>query len=1002
MSASLISFPTSESAPGIPSPPIVTHYLPFRRISLPTVPGPPQCTSNISSHVPTQHRTRTKRVHRHRRPSADDARDARRDKIITEFYETEKSYFNGLDLVYNHFLTPILASLSTPNPLLTRQELTTLFSNFIDIWNFHRTFVAALTEHLQFKSTPLSAVLLLYFPYLSLYTPFITSFPASLTFLTSLSSIGASPNPHFTAFLRTQESHPCCAHLRLSDYLLTPVQRCPRYLLLLKDILQAMDPTSTEHEALQQALGLVEKITTSLNTSLMTHTQTLTLLNLQRNTYNLPSSLSPLVAPGRDLLKRGTLTCQGSSSSVTYEFFLMTDHLIWLSRDEVNNGPGLLKSRSSPCGQNGRRLYAGHIDLVDVEVVMTIVHNDVTPRLDILSPRGSFALYAPAVSATKEQRLSQEREILEAWLTSLRAARATRLTTLARLNPDSTLSSSGSNVHIRQALRAFAHECSEPWGSPLEFERMASPQHSSDASGSFAEEPRGDLFTQAAPQSSQTYARRAHIDNFLPPVWTPDAKANKCMRCGRPFGFVLDLKLGDMFGWRSTTVSFGDDSNAKTERGKERGRGAWRRKHHCRICGRVVCAACSGKTFYMSCVDANPSAVKEKPKPARACTECYDTTFPFLPGPAVPEPGPNVKHKVRNSIGGSRARPSTAAVTASNTGAIENERGTGGGDDPDTFIGAHGLDSTMRAIPPWLSLPTRRSLDVSEALMAMDSGSCAEQHRRSIRVNGTSMNGHENEAGGDDDIDVGAGAYPREDNHSGGSPKVQRSTARSDSIPNTSSPSSSTLVRAHKCVHTHEPVETWTCEPICLCTDPQQFKRVRDRLPASTRPIRIRLSARPRSYHDILDDFAMHGSEGPGVDMGPGVGTGSSLGFSDGGESDNSSNAGGRPTIANGSMNTSGTPRPRPRPKTSTTEEDAEWRRKRFSLPAVALQTNPVFAHAIGGYRNASAEVEDSDRDVRNWKDMDISEGGLLARRRDSSAMGMLNDVLKGASTLKV
>ncbi|KAI6117150.1 Dbl homology domain-containing protein, partial [Pisolithus croceorrhizus] len=560
----LISFPTSESAPA-PSPPVVAQYLPFRRISLPAVPGPPQRTSIISSHIPPQYQTKIKRVHRRRRTSADDARDARRDKIIAEFYDTERSYFNGLDLVYDHFLTPVLASLSTPNPLLTRQELSTLFSNFIDIWNFHRTLAAALAEHLQSKSTPFSAILLAHFPYLSLYTPFITSFPASLTLLMSLSSIDTSPNPHFTTFLRTQESHPRCAHLRLSDYLLTPVQRCPRYLLLLKDILQATDPTSTEYEALRRALGLVEKITASLNTSLMTHAQTLTLLDLQRNTHNLPSSLSPLVAPGRDLLKRGTLTCQRSSSSVAYEFILLSDYLIWLSRDQTTGGPRLLESQSKPRSENERWLYAGHVDLVDMEVVMTIVHNGVTPRLDILSPQGSFALYAPA-----------EQEILETWLTSLRAARATRLTALARVNPDSTLSASGSNIHIRQALRAFAYECADPYESPLTFGR--------------------DQFPQTTPKNGQTQARRAHIDNFLPPVWTPDAKANKCMQCGRPFGF-----------------------------------GAWRRKHHCRICGRVVCAACSGKTFYISRVDANSLPMKEKPKPARACTKCYDTTFPLLP-----------------------------------------------------------------------------------------------------------------------------------------------------------------------------------------------------------------------------------------------------------------------------------------------------------------------------------------------------------------------------------
>jgi hypothetical protein len=48
------------------------------------------------------------------------------------------------------------------------------------------------------------------------------------------------------------------------------------------------------------------------------------------------------------------------------------------------------------------------------------------------------------------------------------------------------------------------------------------------------------------------------IEAYHAPVWVPDSKAEKCMRCGDGFGI-------------------------------------WRRKHHCRLCGGVVCWACSTK-----------------------------------------------------------------------------------------------------------------------------------------------------------------------------------------------------------------------------------------------------------------------------------------------------------------------------------------------------------------------------------------------------------------------
>jgi FYVE zinc finger len=48
------------------------------------------------------------------------------------------------------------------------------------------------------------------------------------------------------------------------------------------------------------------------------------------------------------------------------------------------------------------------------------------------------------------------------------------------------------------------------------------------------------------------------IENYSAPVWVPDSKVDKCMKCSTPFTL-------------------------------------WRRRHHCRLCGHVVCWRCSSK-----------------------------------------------------------------------------------------------------------------------------------------------------------------------------------------------------------------------------------------------------------------------------------------------------------------------------------------------------------------------------------------------------------------------
>lgn len=72
------------------------------------------------------------------------------------------------------------------------------------------------------------------------------------------------------------------------------------------------------------------------------------------------------------------------------------------------------------------------------------------------------------------------------------------------------------------------------------------------------------------------------LDDYVAPVWVPDSMARRCAQCGGAFG-------------------------------------VWRWRHHCRICGCVVCAACSTHRFAIPHVLGDGAA--------RACDACFETTF---------------------------------------------------------------------------------------------------------------------------------------------------------------------------------------------------------------------------------------------------------------------------------------------------------------------------------------------------------------------------------------
>ncbi|KAJ2966201.1 hypothetical protein NUW54_g13877 [Trametes sanguinea] len=197
-------------------------------------------------------------------------------------------------------------------------------------------------------------------------------------------------------------------------------------------MIECTDPDDPEYTSLTAVHTLVSKITMSLNTSLHTHAQTLSLLALQRNTVNLPFQL---ITPGRTFLKRASLLQLEGSAPKEREFLLFSDCLIWLASADGDifsdkwarsplravaapaaaweaasagaswtvRGAGRLrfsgspkkKARQASSGVDDRWIYKGHVELVDLEVVVSVPALNTPERgFELLSPHQSFAVYA--------------------------------------------------------------------------------------------------------------------------------------------------------------------------------------------------------------------------------------------------------------------------------------------------------------------------------------------------------------------------------------------------------------------------------------------------------------------------------------------------------------------------------------------------------------------------------------------------------------------------------
>jgi hypothetical protein len=112
--------------------------------------------------------------------------------------------------------------------------------------------------------------------------------------------------------------------------------------------------------------------------------------------------------------------------------------------------------------------------------------------------------------------------------------------------------------HQQQQLASAEPEVTSPWSTTF-----GGGFASAIGSGGFGANGSGGAGAGSPPPKTQPMRV---IENYNAPVWVPDQSATRCMICSEEFGTIF------------------------------------RRKHHCRACGKVVCHSCSSRVSYLSMV----------------------------------------------------------------------------------------------------------------------------------------------------------------------------------------------------------------------------------------------------------------------------------------------------------------------------------------------------------------------------------------------------------------
>ncbi|KAJ7390472.1 Rho guanyl-nucleotide exchange factor [Desmophyllum pertusum] len=239
----------------------------------------------------------------------------KRRKVINEIFATERTYQDHLHAITSQFLAPLHVACVLPQNVLN-----TIFSNVEAIQAVNRE----LLSHME--TLGLGDAFLAMAPFIKLYSTYANNFAKAQAALQEWEK----KSVEFATFKKAQEMRDECKGLNLAALLITPVQRVPRYKLLLESLLNKTPKEHADFEKLQEATVEINKVAHHINENIRQRENFQKMLSIQNSLTG--EGAPKILAPGRLFIKEGPLLKVCSRGSQERMFFLFSDILLYAKK----------------------------------------------------------------------------------------------------------------------------------------------------------------------------------------------------------------------------------------------------------------------------------------------------------------------------------------------------------------------------------------------------------------------------------------------------------------------------------------------------------------------------------------------------------------------------------------------------------------------------------------------------------------------------------------------
>ncbi|XP_072235228.1 FYVE, RhoGEF and PH domain-containing protein 4-like isoform X2 [Leuresthes tenuis] len=258
-------------------------------------------------------------------PKGEEDLDQKLYQIATELLQTERAYvarLHLLDQVFCSRLTEEAERGSFPADVVRN-----IFSNISTIYSFHSQFLLPDLEACicHWGERPgLGGALLQHAPFLRMYADYVRNFDGAMELLRTWTERSAA----FRNIIQDIQRRDVCGCLTLQHHMLEPVQRVPRYEMLLKDYLKKLPEDSPDYELAHKSLQVISMAATHSNSAIQKAESLKRLLEI----YEMVGE-EEVVNPTNEFLREGRLLklAARNTSATERHLFLFNNFLLCCS-----------------------------------------------------------------------------------------------------------------------------------------------------------------------------------------------------------------------------------------------------------------------------------------------------------------------------------------------------------------------------------------------------------------------------------------------------------------------------------------------------------------------------------------------------------------------------------------------------------------------------------------------------------------------------------------------